>query len=235
MKVIYFLLIQTVLIGAQLGVFIVAKNEVKEMKIASLEKQYSDVDWEVDQAAVQKNEMISETYYNNAKRDVYTFQHSGDSSLRVTLSSPAMKLLLKEEYIVVKEGSDDEHLTMTVYFNPLKIKSPEPKDLIMTYQVVKYKKPEIVLEIEKDAELLADKEADVSGIDKDKQLLQMKYPFEEADVVDEVDDYIIYAKDYTSEDMINIDFYRTYLGEGSIYGDYGVEVKAFLDKTEEEN
>lgn len=233
MKVIYFLLAQTVLIGVQLGVFVVTKNEVQELKIASLEKEYSYVEWDVDQTAVQDNETIAENYYSNAKQDIYTFQHAEDNSLRITLNSPALRLLLKEEYIQVKEGSDDEHLTLTVYFNPLKVKNPGQKDLLMTYQIVKYKKPNVILEIEKEAELLADKEADKTGIDKDKQLFKPKYPFDESQIIEQTDEYIIFAQDYTSEDMMNIDFYQTYLEEGSVFGEYGAEVTAFTTTNEE--
>ena len=233
MKVIYFLLAQTLLIGMQFGVFILAKNEVKELKIASLEKEYSYVEWDVNQSAIQKTETINENYYNNAKKDIYTFQHTGDDSLRITLHSAAMRLLLKEEYILVKEGNDGEHLALTVYFNPLKVKNPEQKDLIMTYQIVKYKKPNIILEIEKEAELLADKEADTSGIDKDKQLFEPKYPFDESQILEETEEHIIFVKDYVADEMLNVDFYRTYLEDGSVVGEYGVEIRAFSENSDE--
>lgn len=223
MKAIHLILVQMILIGAQAGVYVLAKNETTDLKMATLDKQYSDVIWEVDPTTVQKSEEVAENYVNTAKQDSYTFWHKEDRDLRVTIESEAMRLLLKEEYLVVKEGKDGEHLVLSVYFNPLKTSDPQPKDLVKTYEVIKYKKPAIMIEIEEEAELLANEEADTTCINADKQLFEAKYPFEESEIIKEEEEYIVYAKNLLSDEVLNVNFYQTYLDDSSVYGDYGWE------------
>lgn len=234
MKVVPFLLIQVVLIGTQFGIYGLTTSKLTEMKIATLEKRYSDVVWEVDQAAIQKTEENNENYLSTKKNDIYTFWHSEDRDLRFTIESPAMKLLLREKYLIVKEGMDGEHLALTIYFNPLKTTDAEPKDLLPIYQMIKYKKPSIMLEIEKEKEMLEDDNADVSCIDKDKQLFEPNYPFEESDVLKELDEFIVYAKNLMTPNMLNGDFLRLYVKEDSIKGYYGWEAGVLPEEEIEE-
>lgn len=227
-------------------------RRVEEAELTYLKQQArKNLEWTIDESVFRQNEkIIPKQFFANSSRSVYGFYHSQDQDLILTIKSSALKRLFNENYLVVTESRVDEHLLLTLYYNPLRDKEAAVEDMIQMHQVVRYQKPELVQLYEREKALESEKKG-TRETDKEKEAVLSQserlqfclnvpsfeplYPFDSTQIVKETDEFIVYqtTANELDEDILNINFYRLYLGEDSIHGKYGWDKELFFPSMNE--
>lgn len=233
------LIIQIILFFIQIGILIVGIIQAEDLKTYIREKAYVDIEWTLEQEEIEKDQTIVENFITTSDKLLHSYWHSEDKDLRLTVGSPAINQLKKENYLYIKESKVNEHLILTLYFSPLHPDEPGNEDLIPTYRVVKYKKPDVIQEIEERAKNKDTSTKELSDVDVSESFtldiskygeLTPKYPFEESQIVFEDSEFIVYTESLIKDSMMNFDFYRLYIGDDAVEGDYGWEKGLFYEQ-----
>lgn len=127
-----------------IGLFFV--NDVKEaQRIQAETEARANVIWQINNEAFQEtNQWIKINYISNRDRSVQSYWHSQDRDFRLTIQSDSLNRMIKEGYLLFGEGTDGANLSLTVYFNPLRLANPSLEELTPIYQLIRYQKPELV-------------------------------------------------------------------------------------------
>lgn len=132
---------------ASIGMVYIFLQDSKEVqKIKEVQEAKESAEWAVPiENLSATEETITENYIANSKQTVRSYWHSDDRYFRLSVKSPALKELMARRLLVVREGQAGDHLVLTIYYNPLRLKTPTSDDLVPLYRVVRYKKPEIAM------------------------------------------------------------------------------------------
>lgn len=227
-------------------------NKVNEAEVLYLKQQAREkVEWTIDQSKFRKKEVtLNKQFISNDQHNIYSFYHSQDQDLHLTLESSSLNMLFKKNYLRMTESEVDGHLILTLYFNPLHEEQAQTKDLLPAYQVVKYQKPEIVklyeaerkreeeVEESEESELIETESVEEETLEEEQSMtpeherlqaclnlpsFEPLYPFESESILLETDDYIVYGVSLLESDALNAEFYQRHFGPTGVYGGYGWE------------
>ena len=236
------------------------KDAKAAQKFQEVQEAKASAEWMVPFETLSENETLSpQLYQMDATQTIRSYWHSKDRNLRLTVKSPALKELMARRILMVKEGEAGSHLVLTLYYNPLRLKTPTADDLVPVYQLVRYEKPalaklyeeqQLALEEkaeEKDVEEVAEEDTEEVteetsvAEEEEKPLIQeseLYYPFTEDQIIEETEDYIIYVEiPYGITDLtLNKEYLTPYLDADSLRGDYGWDEALFYwESTEDES
>lgn len=246
-------LISNILLGVgivvQVAIIVIVvlfiQDSKEAQKFQEIQGAKESSEWSVPLEELAENEqIILRQYILNPEQTLRSYWHSEDQAFRLTVKSPALKELMRQRILMVKEGKVGNHLVLTVYYNPLRKTKPEAGDLIPIYQVIRYEKPELaklytqqqsqggskksLIETVKE-KLTGKQESEESASNTASQVVvkeeDLYYPFEADQIIKDDENYVIYASVVygENEDLINKDFLSPYLDESSFQGDYGWE------------
>lgn len=237
---------------ATIGIVYMFLKDAKDAQLfQSIQEAQQSAEWKVPfEELPEKEKSTLKQFVLNAEQTTRSYWHSEDRQFRFTIQSDGLKELMFNRVLVVKEAKLGKHLVLTVYYNPLLQKKPQPEDLVPIYQLVRYEKPELAKlyeEQERQKEKKSSKEekdgSETSKEDKKEtsDVLKIKkedilYPFEEERILINEEDHIVYEQIRWSDlnNLLNQELLMKYLDESSFKGDYGWEEGIFYWEVEKE-
>ena len=171
-KLLWTVTMTTLTVGqvAILGTALSFVNRVEQAEFTYLKQQARQtVEWAIDEEMFREHEkVVKKQFLTNADRSIYSFYHSQDDDLRLTIESQALKRLFNENYLIVTESQVGEHLILTLYYNPLHDPKASLEELVQVHQVVRYQKPELVQLYEEEKRLEAERQEEEKAAQKEQ-------------------------------------------------------------------
>lgn len=224
---------------ATIGIIFLFLKESKDAQLfQAIQEAQESAEWNIPfEELPEKEKSTLKQFILNAEQTTRSYWHSEDQQFRFTIQSDGLKELMFNRVLVVKEAKLGKHLVLTVYYNPLLQKKPQPEDLVPIYQLVRYEKPELAKlyeeqERQKGKKSSKEEKEDSKTSNEEKKatsdVLKIKkedilYPFEEERILKNEEDYIIYEQIRWSDltNLLNQELLMKYVDESSFKGDYG--------------